>query len=93
MKLARRSKSSRHRKCGPKTLAAFADKKDPALAFLRDGFSAGWVARKLELTEQLVTHWRDEAGISPCKPGKCRPMPGKAGSSSVTTTECGRCLS
>jgi hypothetical protein len=74
MKLALPSKSSGYKKVSVKKLAAHADKQAPALALLCDGYSAGWVARALDTAELVVMHWRDEAGIPPCKPGYGRPM-------------------
>ena len=56
-------------------LAAHADKKEYALNLLRNGYAAGAIARNLETSENLITHWRNEAGIPPCKPGKGRPTP------------------
>ena len=75
MKLAPLSKMSSHIKVSAATLAANEDKKAPALALLRTGYSAGAVARNLDVTESVAIHWRNEAGIPPCKPGKGRPMP------------------
>ncbi len=75
MKLAPLSKMSSHIKVSAANLAANADKKATALELLRNGYSAGAVARNLDVTESVVMHWRNEAGIAPCKPGKGRPMP------------------
>ena len=75
MKLALPSKSSGYKKVSDKKLAVHADKKSHALALLRDGYSAGWVARALDTVELVVIYWREEAGIAPCKPGTSRPTP------------------
>ena len=75
IKLAPRTQSSSRRRVGPKMIAAHADKKAYALALLRNGYSSGAIARNLETSPNLIVHWRDEAGIAPCKPGKGRPTP------------------
>ena len=66
---------SSHIKVSAATLAANEAKKAPALELLRTGYSAGAVARNLDVTESVAIHWRNEAGIPPCKPGKGRPTP------------------
>jgi len=59
-----------------KTLALYQPKKAAVLEHLRAAYSAGWVARFLELPETLVIFWRKDAGIAPLKPGYGRRMGG-----------------
>jgi len=75
IKLAPRTQSTSGKKVGAKMLAAHADKKEYALNLLRNGYSAGAIARNLETSPNLIVHWREEAGIAPCKPGQGRPTP------------------
>ena len=75
MKTTPRVQSSSRKKIGPKMLAAHADKKEYALNLLHNGYSSGAISRNLEVSPNLIVHWRDEAGIPPCKPGCGRPTP------------------
>lgn len=75
MKLAPRSQSRMRQKCGAEMREAHASKKESALDAMRRGYSAGWCARWLDAPYNLMTTWRDEAGIAKCNPGKGRPTP------------------
>lgn len=56
-------------------LEKHAAKKKQAIDAMRRGYSAGAVARNMELSYHLTNYWRMEAGIKPLNGGKGRPTP------------------
>lgn len=60
---------------GAKLQEKYAAGKVPALRLLRKKYSAGAIARNLELPYNLVVFWREIAGIAPLPKGFRRPTP------------------